>query len=191
MTIVNYYNTAMFNFRSKITVKILGYFFINPEKKRYINELAYLLEADPGNLFRKLVEMEKEGILFSETVGKQKFFGLNKKYPLLKELKAAYEAKAGFARRLKEELEKIKGIKEAFIYGSFAKGTEKGDSDIDLFITGSIDENELIDKISELEKVFGRDINYTLMTEKELKDKIKAKNSFLKNILSGKKIKLI
>ncbi len=48
----------MFQFRSKITVKVLGYFFLNPHESRYINELAEILDLDAGNLYRKLKEME-------------------------------------------------------------------------------------------------------------------------------------
>lgn len=85
----------MFNFSSKIAVKILRYFFINPGKKNYINELARILEADPGNLSRKLAELEKEGILISEFSGEQRYYFINKKYPLLKEVKKAFELKHG------------------------------------------------------------------------------------------------
>ena len=41
----------MLNFKSKITIEILSYYFINPDRKHYINELAKIINADPGNLF--------------------------------------------------------------------------------------------------------------------------------------------
>jgi len=81
----------MFNLNSKIANKILRYFFINPSRKNYINELARILEADPGNLSRKLQELENEGILNSEFSGEQRYYFINKKYPLLKETKKAFE----------------------------------------------------------------------------------------------------
>lgn len=83
----------MLEYRSKITQKVLGYYFLNPERSHYINEFADLLSVDPGNLFRKLKELELEGILISETHGNQRYFSLNKKYPLLHEVKKIYNAK--------------------------------------------------------------------------------------------------
>ena len=56
----------MLRFRSKITIKVLNYYFLNPQKSHYVNELARILGVDPANLFRKLRELEKEGILVFE-----------------------------------------------------------------------------------------------------------------------------
>jgi predicted transcriptional regulator with HTH domain len=49
----------MLGFRSKITIKVLNYYFLNPQKSHYANELARLLDVYPANLFRKLKELEK------------------------------------------------------------------------------------------------------------------------------------
>ena len=77
----------MFNLNSTITNRVLRFFFINSGEKGYVNELARILEVDPGNLSRKLKELESEGVLISEFSGKQRYYYLNKKYPLLKETK--------------------------------------------------------------------------------------------------------
>ena len=68
----------MFSINSKIINGVLRYFFINPQQKNYINELARILDFDPGNLSRKLKELEKEGILSSEFFGKQRYYFINK-----------------------------------------------------------------------------------------------------------------
>ena len=88
-------------------------------------------------------------------------------------------------------MKKINGIKEAFIYGSFARGEEKGSSDVDIFIVGSVREDTIIDLLNKLERKINREINYVLMTEQEFKKKMAAKNSFLLNIMKLKKIKII
>ena len=77
----------MFNIKSKITIKVLNYYFLNPKAKKYINELAGILEIDLGNLDKKLKELKMEGILCSESAGKERYYFLNNKYPLLKEVK--------------------------------------------------------------------------------------------------------
>ena len=48
----------MISLRSKVAVKLLDYYFLNPEAQHYINELARILELDPKNTETKLKEFE-------------------------------------------------------------------------------------------------------------------------------------
>jgi len=169
----------------------LRVFLNRPEKTYYFRELARILGKEPGVFQKDINKLVEEGILESYYEVNRHFFKLNRRYPLLDELKSIFFKTVGVKGKLQQELRKIKGIKEAFIYGSFAKGQVKATSDIDIFVVGSVDEDELIDLITMLEKKIDREINYTLMTENELQKKIKGKDSFLKNIFSQKMIKLI
>ncbi|MDD3292651.1 MAG: nucleotidyltransferase domain-containing protein [Candidatus Pacebacteria bacterium] len=187
----------MTSFKSKITVKILGYFFLNEDRKHYINEFAQILDEDAGNLFRKLKELEKEGILSSEKIGQEKYFFLNKKYVLLKELKSMYENKYGLAEKIKERLLNLKGLESVYIFGSYAKNksgkesTFNSESDIDLLLIGS--HNSLIAKkaILPLEKVMGRDINIIDFSSSDFEKKRKEKDDFIENIFKEGVIKII
>jgi predicted nucleotidyltransferase len=180
----------MLEYRSQITKKVLGYYFLNPEKARYINELADLLSVDPGNLFRKLKELEQEGVLVSEARGNQKYFSLNEKYPLLHEVKKIYNAKYGVASLLKNKINKLKGLQSAWIFGSYAKNTFQQESDIDLLLVGSHSSLEAKRLILPLEKDLGREINIVDMTEKDFESRKKKKDEFIKNIFSQKTIKI-
>lgn len=180
----------MLGFRSKITIKVLGYYFVNPGQKHYINELADLLKIDPGNLFRKLKELEAEGILISETRGNQKYFGLNKKYPLLKEIKKTYEAKHGLVNLLKGKLTKLKGLKEAFIFGSYAKNSLQQESDIDILLIGNHSSLEAKRLILPLQQDFKREINLIDLAPADLKKRKKQHDDFISNIYSQKMIKI-
>lgn len=180
----------MLGFRSKITIKLLEYYFLNPEKKNYINELADILKIDPGNLFRKLKELEAEGIFISETHGNQKYFGLNKKYPLLKEIKKTFEAKYGLINLLKDKLSKLNGLKEAYIFGSYANNSLQQESDIDIFLVGSHSSLEAKRLILPLQQIYKREFNFIDLTSKELDKRKKQKDNFVQNIYSQKMIKV-
>lgn len=97
----------MFNFKSKITEKLLGYFLMNPRAEHYVNELAKLLDADPGNLDRKLKELAREGVFVSKNIGNQKHYSLNQAYPLLNELKKIYNLKYGVEGKLTATLKNM------------------------------------------------------------------------------------
>lgn len=181
----------MLNFKSKVTVKILGYYFINPDRRHYINELAKIIAVDPGNLFRKLKELEAEGLLLSETVGNQNFFYLNKKWPLLKEYKNIFQLKFGLPEILKEKLKKVEGLKEAYIFGSYVKGNFQESSDVDILLVGEHDHGAIFKIINPLEKMLGREINVIDYSIKEFKEKQKKNDDFITQVLNGKIIKLI
>jgi len=189
MNVVNNNNGKMFDFRSQITKKILGYYFLNPAKKNYINELAEILAVDRSNLFRKLKELEKEGLLKSEFAGNQNYFYLNKSYPLLKEIKKTYEAKYGLVLLLKEKLKRLPGLKEAYIFGSFAKDSLQQDSDIDILLIGSHSSIAAKRLILPLQKTLKREINIIDLTVAEFTKK-KRVDDFIKRIFTGKVIQL-
>ncbi|MDP3057380.1 MAG: nucleotidyltransferase domain-containing protein [bacterium] len=181
----------MFNLKSEITIKALRYFFINPSKKNYINELARILEADPGNLSRKLQKLEKEGILSSEFSGEQRYYFINKNYPLLKEVKKAFELKYGLGDMIACSLKKIKGIKEAYIFGSYAKGDFEAESDIDVLIIGDHQVMEAAKALLPVQEKIRREINVVDLTEEEFAKRKKNKDEFITNIFSGKAVKIL
>jgi len=186
--VINYNN--MFNSKSKITNKVLGYFFINSRKKHYINELAVLLEVDPGNLFRKLKELEIEGVLRSEMAGNQRYFFLNKEYSLLKELKKTYETKYGVVPFLEKRFGHLPKLKEAYIFGSFANGALSPESDIDLLLVGEHSSLAAKRDILALQHSLKREINVVDITSDELKRKMKQKDEFFSRIFSQPIIRL-
>lgn len=181
----------MFNFKSKITEKLLGYFLLNTKAEHYVNELSKMLSLDPGNLNRKLKELEKEGIFISKKIGNQKHYSLNKSYPLLSELRKIFNLKYGMEGKLAESLKKLKGIKNAYIFGSYARGTFDSESDIDLLLIGEHSSIEAKRILARMEKLYKREFSVVDMTEKEFKAGERKKDEFISNIFSHKIIKLI
>lgn len=177
--------------KSKTRSKLLSYFFTNPDSRLYLREIAAILKEDPGNLSKELSRLEKEGIFGAEQRGNQKYFSLNKHYPLYKELESIISKTVGLEGVLKQLLGKISGIKVAFVYGSFAKGAQNGNSDVDLALIGLIDEDELIKELGNIEKLLSREINYTLYSQNDWERMKKMKDTFTNNILDEPKIMLI
>jgi len=181
----------MFEVKSQVVIRILGYFFLNPNKQNYINELAKILEIDPGNLDKKLKELEIDGLLASEPRGNQKYYFLNKRFPLLKETESLYNFKYGFKQILANTIKKIDDIEDVYIFGSYAKGGFGNDSDIDLLLIGNHSSIEAKKKLSKIEKQIGREINLVNMTKEELSSKRKNKDEFIDNIFTNKIIKIL
>lgn len=73
--------------KTRLIRKLLDYSFRHPDKDYYVRELASLINEDPGNLSRQLSKLEIEGLYISRSRGKEKFYSLNKAYPLFNEFK--------------------------------------------------------------------------------------------------------
>ncbi len=175
-------------FGSRIRAKILGWLFTHPDESFFVRQLALILKEDPTNMSREMAKLEELGILRSKRNGNLKHFQANQECPFFEELKGLVLKTSGVAGQIRASLERLGGIECAFIYGSYAKGEEKAHSDIDLLIIGDVDLDRLDSSLEKLEKMTGREINYVLYSMAEFKAKKKAKDGFLKDVLSGKKI---
>jgi predicted nucleotidyltransferase len=178
-------------FGSRIRAKILGWLFTHPDESFFVRQIALILKEDPTNVSREMAKLEELGILRSKRNGNLKHFQTNQECPFFEELKGLVLKTSGVAGRIRAALDKLAGIEYAFIYGSFAKGEEKADSDVDLLIIGDVDMDRLDSDLGKLEKMLGREFNYVLYSKEEFKSKRKAKDGFLMDVLSGKKIMLV
>ena len=177
--------------KSKLREELLTLYFFNPNKKYYLRELERILNFPVGNIRRELIKLESTGLFLSESKGNLVYYYLNQSYPLFEELKSIIFKTSGASKMLQNILVKFKDIDRAFIYGSFAKGEEREDSDIDLLIIGEVNEDKLIEEIDKLEKKLQREINYAIYEKEDFKKKKKEGNSFILDILKEKKIFLI
>ena len=176
--------------KSKTREKILQLLFADINKKYYPRQLEKILELPVSNIHRELLSLEKSGLLRKEKIGNSVFYYLNRESAIFNDFKNIVFKTIGIEGTLRKELKKIKGIERAFIFGSFAKNKEDSSSDVDLMIIGGINEDELVEKISNLENLLNREINYHIWSEKEFKKKAKTE-SFIQSILDGPKIELI
>jgi len=181
----------MISLNSTITAKLLNYFFINHKESLYVNELSRKLGLDKRNLVKKLKELESEGIFTSQTRGNLKLYSINRKYPLYKEYKKIIVKTLGLEANLRETLRDVKGIKQAYIYGSYAANKLKVHSDIDLLVVGRQSVIETQKAIRKIQKEIDREMNIVNMGEAEFRRRKKNKDPFLSNIFSGKTIKII
>lgn len=178
-------------FKSKARAAIFLLYFTNPESLFYLRELERTLGIPVSIIRKELLRLEEEGVFLSEKKGNLVFFRLNTAYPLFAELKSIVRKTIGIEGILKEELLKIKGVKAAFIYGSFANGKERAKSDVDLFIVGDIDEGRLIRRLNNIENTIKREVNYTIFNQEEYKNKKKKRDSFIIGLLNNSKIMLV
>lgn len=132
-----------------IELRVLCLFTKGYDKEIYIREVERLLLISSRTALVTLDKLEKKGILESKARGKIKTYCIRKtiisrEYFILTE---QYK-KIHFLEKnklIKEIVEKLDDAVEstAILFGSYAKGLQKEDSDLDLFIVGKHSENKI------------------------------------------------
>lgn len=181
----------MLDLRSKARQRLLAYYFTNPTARHHLRDLAQRLDLDPSNLSKELGRLEREGLFRSEVSGRQKYFQLHREYPLFKEIRNIVAKTVGAVPLIVQSLGKIKGIEEAYLYGSFARNQQDASSDIDVLLIGSPPAKVLAEVVRKLEKQLGREVNYTVLTRGEFALRRERKDAFLDNIWHNKRVALI
>lgn len=176
---------------SETRVKLLTLFLLNPDKEYYIRQIERLVGKNYALVRKELANLESFGLLTSEKKGNQIYYSVDRNFFLYPELQRLVLKTEGVAQALREGLDEIGDVECIFIYGSFASGTAGAKSDIDLFIVGDVDESRLIPLINESERTLRREINYTLVTREELRERVDEGDPFITNVLNRPKILIL
>ncbi len=171
---------------SKTRVKLLETLLFNPEKEYHLRGISRKTDSNPSLARKELTRLMEIGLIKSKKKGNLILYQVNKESPIYNELKRIYIKTKMLGQALREKMENYSDIKYALIYGSFAEGTEKETSDIDLLVVGKIREKELHNATMKVEESIGREINYLLWTEKEFKEKSMEKIPLLTEVARGK-----
>jgi len=177
-------------FSSKTRVEILKLFLFNANNSFYQRQISNLAAQPIRGVQREVDKLNKIGIIERSIQGNRIYYKINKKCPILEDLKNIFFKSVGIAEALKKNL-KEKGIKIAFIYGSYAKGEENLLSDIDLMVIGDISSKELSSILSKPKKELMREINYVVFSLNEFINKAIQKDHFINSVLKNKKIYLM
>lgn len=181
----------MIDLRSKARQRLLAYYFANPTTRLHLRDLAERLNIDPSNLSKELGRLEREGLFRSDVSGRQKYFQLNREYPLFAEVRGIVSKTIGASSLIAQSLKKIEGIEEAYLYGSFASNQQDAASDIDVLVIGAPRDEVLAEAVRKVERHLGREVSYTVLTRKEFDSRRSRKDAFLENVWHNKRVPLI
>ena len=172
--------------------RILATLYDKPETTFFVRQLARHIDGSVGTVQRELATLTAAGLILRDDRENQVFYRANRAHSIFAELHSLLAKTTGVFHLLREVLTPLaERIEFAFVYGSFGRGEEKAESDIDLMVAGEVTLDELLGQISPMERRLKRPINPTIFASSELRTKIHSGNHFLKAIQSGSLIFLI
>jgi len=170
--------------KSKIRQKIILLFIYNQNKEFYLSEIAKIVKTSAGTAQRELNKLLQGDFLVFKKKANLSIYMLNKRYSLLKEVESIIKKTFGIEVELKNELSKINKAAFAFLFGSYVKGGFKSDSDVDLFVIGEVDDDQVFKAVKKAEEIIGREINYHISSKSEFYKKKKT-SYFYKEIVEN------
>ena len=176
----------------KIKRQLLALFYVAPDKKYYFREITRLIGASSGVVMRELRTLTKAGILNSEVSGRQRYYWADPDCMIYSDLRNIVIKTFGVANAIEDILGKVTSeIKVAFLYGSIAAGTDTGKSDIDLMVMGEISFRKLTSVLRKVEGTLNRELNPTLFSASEFKNRLRDDDHFIRTVMDSPKIFII
>ncbi len=167
---------------------ILALLYGHADQTFYTRQIAREVDASIGAVQRELENLSKVGLIIRSSVGSQVFYQANRSAPIFKDLQGLVNKTIGIFSVLRSALQPLsKRIVVAFVYGSVAREEETAQSDVDLMIVGKATLDEILSRLSTVEKSIGRPINPTVYSVEEFKAKLASENHFLTAVLKGEK----
>jgi predicted nucleotidyltransferase len=140
-------------------------------------ELARRVSASPSQVNEHLSSLEAQGLVRSRTLGRSHAWSLSPEHALADVLRQLFDGEPGLLDQLRSQLEatlRPLPIERAILFGSIARGDERPDSDVDLFVEtrGQAEKERVADALSraslEFALRFGNPLSNLILTRAEV-----------------------
>lgn len=167
-------------FTSNTRIKLLALFLDNPDGEYFIRELTRVLNEQINSIRRELLNLQKMGLLETVTSNRKKYYRVNKRFILLKELTSIFNKASNNYEPLVKSIAKLGKIELLILTGVFIKKK----SQTDLVIVGDLDK----DKLTTLLEEYSGDsdaIKFTLLNREDFIYRSKYNDKFLTDIITS------
>jgi predicted nucleotidyltransferase len=171
-------------FRSEMQIRMLALLLLQPERSWTLQELAQALNAPASSIHRELGRAEAAGIVRRNATARPHRFQAATDDPLHEPLASLLRRSVGVEEQLRTGLERP-DVLVALIYGSWAGGIRRPDSDIDVLVIGDADLRELRRSVRPIGKAAGRTIDLTILTADEFQGLLAERSSFARRVLEA------
>jgi predicted nucleotidyltransferase len=169
-------------FRSEMQLHLLSLLLLQPERGWALQELAQALGAPASSVHRELVRAESAGIIRRDATARPHRFQAATDDPFNEPLVDLLRRSVGVEERLRDALDRPE-VLAAAIYGSWASGTRRPDSDIDVIVIGDADLRELRRLVRPIGKEAGRTVDLTVFSVEEFQRLLAEDSSFVRRVL--------
>ena len=171
----------MIQIYQKITqFKVLALFLKNPHIDYYLRETSRILDMDPMTIKRSLDMLVKDKFLIKFEEKNRILYRANLEDPSLRYLKISYNLSFLQEKKIVEFIiNRMKSVTSIMLFGSFAKGENDENSDIDIIVI-SQSRNKPTSEIAEL---LNKDVNLLNFTPSQWSKQSKINRAFYLDVI--------
>ena len=184
-------NSSVVFGRSAVRREILLEFFARPGGGGHVRQIARRIARAPAAVGRELERLEEAAILRSSVQGRNRTYEIDMDSPISRDVRALVQRTFGIEATIRAAVDGVAGIKEAWIFGSYASGNYGQASDIDLMVVGSPPSDELRRKIAHAERTLNRDISLVELSPYEFKRLRRVRDPFVTGVMEGPRVAII
>ena len=170
---------------------ILKTLFARPEQELHVSQMIRLAGGGSAHVQRELRQFAQAGLLTRTEVGNQVRYRANPDHPLFPELRTLALKTVGLVDVLRSALTTLPGVVVAFVYGSLATAEARANSDVDFLVVGEVSFAAVVNALAPAQATLDREVNPTVYSSREFREKVAAANPFLKQVMAGPKLFVI
>lgn len=168
--------------------RLITHFAVRPDERPHVRALQRHTGLTPRSLQMELARLERLGVIERSTDGYRIAYALNEASPRWRVLRQLVRELADPVDVVRDVLSDVPGIAAAFVFGSFARGDVREDSDVDVLVLGGdIPEDLLTRRTLDGGVLLGREVNVVSMSRDELRRRLQTSSGFLPRVLAGPK----
>ena len=175
---------------SKTRIKILELFYHHSSETYYLRQVVRAVNEEVNAVKRELDILEDTKVLLKERRLNKVFYTLNKHYVFYEEFLKIFTKSLALSRQIMNNIPKLGKLKFAALSTKYTRGIAIRDDEIYLMLVGTVVVPEIAAIVAEAEKDFGRDINYTVMTDDEYTFRKRNNDPFIWKFLRSPKVML-
>jgi DNA-binding transcriptional ArsR family regulator len=175
---------------SRTRAEIFKLLFGTREEELHIREIQRRSQLNDRTIRQELAKLLKLDLVIDRKDSNRVYYRANKRNPLYPDIHNLVLKSAGLRDVLLDALND-KEIKIAFVFGSISEGRETSESDVDLFVIGSLGMRKISSLLSGAADKIGREINTHVMTGDEVKKRYSSKDHFIDSVIKSKKLFII
>lgn len=137
------------------------------EKELCIREIAQELEISPGKVHNSIKLFKKNKMITEQKIKNRLIIKPNRKNQLFKKIKSLINLTSLMQNPNFKRLQKIGKVG---IYGSFAKGEDDKESDIDIWLYTEKSMLEIQENVRKLEKDMKKKVNMLILNKKKIQN---------------------
>lgn len=167
--------------------RLLLHLALHGDEPQHVRALQRSTGLSPSSLVHELKRLERRGLVERRESGRRVEYTVVHGSSRWSALRGLIREFADPSEVVAEAISPARGVEAAFVYGSFARGDARDDSDVDVLVVSTGPDAELGRGAAEASVLLGRPVEIRRYTPEKLQRQLSAGNAVLRRILDGPK----